>query len=362
MNDDRYQHLKDFLDDDSFVRWVITSHDERRWRQFPNEHPDSAREFERARRLVRDLHQAEAVNAPLLDRRLVWNRISANLGTGGGGGPKNFFNAYPPWQWAVGLALSLVVAWLAWQLKPVGPITYRGLVAGIAANEMMTEKFNRQDKPLVFSLEDHTKVTLQKNSRLSYPVHFAAFQRKAVLTGEARFEIASDSLRPFYVYTSELVTTAYDSHFEVRAFNEERNIAVEVRTGRVSVHRLQNSGLHPSPERGLFVLPNQKAVFDRNSQTVDRRLIEYPMPVIGPAYTAPLRYQEAPASKILRQLETQYGVTILFNDALFDYCKLTISLGNEPLREKIASICRSVGATYREVDGQFVVESVGCRP
>ncbi len=359
MKNEHHQHIKDFLDDDSFVHWVLGNHDDRRWRQFPHRHPEAAREFERARRLVRDLHQAEQADSPILDRRQVWNRISANINPDGGLS-RNFFNAYPPWQWAVGLALSLGVAWLTWQLQPAGPTTYRGLVAEVVGGEVLIEKTNSEEQPLVFTLEDNSTVTLEKNSRLSYTAHFGPKQRAVILAGEAAFEVKSAPGRPFHVYTNEVVATAYDETFSVRSYASERDVSVKVRQGRVSVLRLNNFKLRAEADKGLLVLPNQRAVFERNSQTVRRRLIDNPLPLDEAADQPEVRFTDTAASTILRRLEAQYGVTILFNDGVLDLCPLTVTLGNEPLRDKLATVCRKVGASFREVDGQFVVESVGC--
>lgn len=54
-------------------------------------------------------------------------------------------------------------------------------------------------------LDDGTQVTLSANSRLEYPKQFPTEGTREVhLTGEARFEVAKDSTRPFIVSSSKM--------------------------------------------------------------------------------------------------------------------------------------------------------------
>lgn len=66
---------------------------------------------------------------------------------------------------------------------------------------------------LTFS--DGSRVYLNAASRLKYPVTFAAREREVYLSGEACFEIAADSLRPFYVVTDAVRIRVYGTVFNV---------------------------------------------------------------------------------------------------------------------------------------------------
>ena len=66
-----------------------------------------------------------------------------------------------------------------------------------------------------FTLRDGTKVTLNKNSTLTYSDAFGKNIRSVNLEGEAFFEVATDSLRPFSVKTDGLVVKAYGTSFNI---------------------------------------------------------------------------------------------------------------------------------------------------
>ena len=358
-----YSEIRDFLDDDSFVQWTLSGRDEGQWRQFLAKYPEQSEPVERAQSLIRGIRRAEGLELPPLDQRLVWARVRAELRTPRAEKttPTLAVSQYPLWQWVAGFALMLGLSWYAWRTRPGGPLTYRELVASVERSGAVVERFNAQASPLRVALEDGSVVMLAHNSKLSYPQHFGHDQRKVVLTGEGFFEVVKDADRPFYIYANEVVTKVLDTSFRIRAFENDAEVTVQVRTGRVQVFKQKRIGLLDSENSGLMLLPNQQAVISRIGEGISRRLVDEPVPLAAQDdEIRRTRYEEAPASQILRDLEDQYGITILFNDYLLNHCILTTTLHDESLYEKLDLICQTIGATYKEVDGQLVVESRGC--
>ena len=83
-------------------------------------------------------------------------------------------------------------------------------------------------------LEDGTKVHLNADSRLKYPIAFGRNKRVVYLQGEAYFEIAPDKDRPFYVITDKMEVKQYGTAFNVNAYPGEKTEVVLVR-GSVGV-------------------------------------------------------------------------------------------------------------------------------
>ncbi|RRB07954.1 hypothetical protein EHT25_07755 [Larkinella rosea] len=48
--------------------------------------------------------------------------------------------------------------------------------------------------------------------------------------------MAPNPKKTFYVYANELVTQVLGTSFDIRAFDDEQQVEVKVRTGRVSVY------------------------------------------------------------------------------------------------------------------------------
>ena len=359
-----YTRIQDFLDDDSFVRWVLTGRDDGYWRQFMAEYPQRSELIQETQILIKDIRKNEAVDLPPLNQRMVWAKISANLRDPEEKiqePPALRWGRYAVWQWVAGSVLTLGLSWFTWRTQPGGSITYRELSNSIREKNELIEKVNKQQEPLKFALEDGSVVTLHKDSKLTYPRHFGSYNRNVILVGEAFFNVARDSDRPFYIYANEVVTKVLGTSFRIRAFEKDQDVTVQVSTGRVSVYKQRRIDLTDPETDGLVLLPNQEAVISRKDEVVSRRLVDKPRPVLKPEFdTLPTHYDEAPASLILRDIETRYGITILFNDDVLDHCFLTTTLNEESLYDQLDIICKTIGARYKEVDGQLVVESKGC--
>lgn len=352
------------MDDDSFVRWVLTGRNDAYWRQFLAEYPQQYKLLNEAQTLIKNLQRNEGVDLPLLDQKMVWAKISANLRDPEEvrESPALKWGRYAIWQWVAGFVLMLGLSWYTWRTQPGGPITYRELSNSIREKNELIEKVNKQETPLKFALEDGSLVTLHKDSKLMYPRHFGAYNRNVILVGEAFFEVARDSDRPFYIYANEVVTKVLGTSFRIRAFEKDQDVTVQVKTGRVSVYKQRRIDLTDPETGGLVLLPNQEAVISRKDESLSRRLIDKPQPVLKKEFdTLPTHYDEAPASLILRDIETRYGITILFNDDVLDRCFLTTTLNEESLYDQLDLICKTIGARYKELDGQLVVESKGCK-
>jgi transmembrane sensor len=358
-----YTQIQNFLDDDGFVKWVVLGKENAWWQRFLVENPAKTHLMMEARRLILEIQKAESLEELHLDQKLVWSKILARLES-----PESERLPHQPpirrrylWQWAAGFVVLAGIGWLVWQNQPTGNITYREIVSAVEAKDHLLEKVNRSDSSLKIILDDGSQVTLDKDSKLSYPAHFGKKQRTVVLTGAAYFEVAKDSSRPFYIYSNELITKVLGTSFRIQAFERDKEVIVQVQTGRVSVYKQKRVTLADPETEGLVLLPNQQAVFSRPDKVLSRRLVAHPTPLVPPAAGSPItRYDEVSASKILRDIEARYGISFIFNDDVLNRCILTTTLGDESLYDALDLICKTIGATYKEVDAQIVIESQGC--
>lgn len=90
------------------------------------------------------------------------------------------------------------------------------------------------------SLSDGSKITLNSGSTVRYIKNFEKDKREMFLQGEALFEVAKDSLRPFTVVSGELKTTALGTVFNVRAFDLSA-IRIALLEGKVEVKKVEDS-------------------------------------------------------------------------------------------------------------------------
>lgn len=111
----------------------------------------------------------------------------------------------------------------------------------------------------VFSLqmEDGTTVWLNSESELSFPDRFPADSRKVRVKGEAFFDVAPDSRRPFIIETGNVAVRVTGTSFNVRNYADEENTTVAVLEGAVAVENEEGmpyANLSP----GLQLVINEK--------------------------------------------------------------------------------------------------------
>lgn len=111
-------------------------------------------------------------------------------------------------------------------------------------------------------LSDGTKVFLNSMSTLSFPVRFSGEKREISLQGEAYFEVQRDENRPFIVKANGMQIRVLGTSFNVKAYQDERNIYTTLVEGSVRI----NSGGQTGKEYELR--PDQQAVFDRINEMV----------------------------------------------------------------------------------------------
>lgn len=84
-------------------------------------------------------------------------------------------------------------------------------------------------------LSDGTRVFLNSESELKYPVNFAGGDRNVELKGEAFFDVTRDPEHPFIVKTGEMNIRVLGTSFNVSAYMDDPAIRTTLFSGRVEI-------------------------------------------------------------------------------------------------------------------------------
>lgn len=110
-------------------------------------------------------------------------------------------------------------------------------VGAVTHTKGMPERFNEIIVPRYgeyqLVLSDGTRIYLNAESSLRFPDAFGN-ERKVYLTGEAYFEVARDSLRPFLVEFGRTCVKVLGTQFNVKAYPERASFTTLV-SGRVKI-------------------------------------------------------------------------------------------------------------------------------
>ena len=106
-------------------------------------------------------------------------------------------------------------------------------------------------------LSDGTAVYLNASTTLRYPVAFGKGERRVELDGEAYFEVAKDTARPFIVKARQVDIRVLGTSFDVSTYGGE--IVATLVEGKVRMRQGADS---------VTLLPNQQAVADKHGFAV----------------------------------------------------------------------------------------------
>jgi len=362
QNRNPFTKLEDFLFNESFQRWVRFNEDSDRWEEWSMENTERAKLVEEARLWILAMKEEETLishQETQIALQKTWENIRETRGQSSIKviGQSKWFRSAAAIL-VIGLA-SLIYLFIA-KTGSNDTITYQELVD--QDFDGLIEQANNSDKPQLITLSDASSVLLQPKSKLSYPKTFNGNERKVYLSGEGFFEISKNPEKPFYVYSNEVITKVYGTSFRVIAYENQPNVEVLVRTGKVRVSSTKEVG----NEREIMLLPNQAARFKRNELFFEKILdITKDKPLLAVKNTfeqLSFEFNDIPVYQIFRTIEQAYLVSIDFPEEKLKNCYLTTSLSDEPLPEKLKIICESLGNNTRyEMNGNSIkIISNGC--
>lgn len=226
----------------------------------------------------------------------------------------------------------------------------------------ITRISNDETSPSEITLEDGSSVTLKPRSEIQFVKKFSTERREVYLSGEAFFNVKRDTHRPFLVYSNEVVTQVLGTSFNIKAYENEKEITVAVKSGKVSVY--PNPRREPvtgeSSHEAVILSPNQKMVYNRRNEKVVKQLVEDPQIILPQSNLFKMSFDEVPVTKIFKVLEENYGVDIVYDEEALKRCTLTTAMSDEGLYQRIEVICKAIKAEYTVTDAVIFIKSRGC--
>jgi len=217
------------------------------------------------------------------------------------------------------------------------------------------------DSMRVVVLPDGSTVRLEEGSHLYYSKDISS-SREVFLTGEAFFDIKKDAARPFYVYTSQVITKVLGTSFRVKELTSGQKTIVTVATGKISVYRKEDffKGNRGNEQGGIVVTPNQEMVYDGEKDRLNKKLTEEPKQIQETSDTS-FSFNATPIARVFKELQQAYGIQILYDEEAAATCSLSASLSGGSFYEKLNVICKAINATYEVIDGDIVITARGCK-
>lgn len=228
-----------------------------------------------------------------------------------------------PLRW-IAVAASLLLA-LSVGLYTVHQLKTKASV--VSAEEMVTIVTQAGSRKVV-TLGDGTVVTLNSLSTLRYPKHFTAGSREVSLSGEAYFEVARDTKKPFQITTRHSHTKVLGTVFNLKDYEGEKQSTLTLTKGRVEFTATKTG-------RKCIVTPNLQAIAQAGGELSQHHV--YPGAYNGWKESR-LVFNGHSLKEMLPVMERWYGIKIVLADAELGNKHCSGSYENPSLNELMKSL------------------------
>lgn len=225
----------------------------------------------------------------------------------------------------------------------------QGIVYEEHGKGMVTEEYNKLTTPVggeySLVLSDGTKVFLNADSELKYPVEFSDGKRIVDLKGEAYFEVHKDSLRPFIVRMNGAEVTVLGTSFNVNTYGDDGQIYTTLVNGSVRVSSMKN-------KQEEILKPGMQSVMNVQSGLLTVREVDVEPYVAW--REGRFVFRAMTLDLIMRQLQRWYDFEVFYqNSELKDYEFRGVIKRDMDL-DKVLSVIKATTNVDFEVKGKVI--------
>jgi transmembrane sensor len=278
----------------------------------------------------------------------VWESIDQKVGLEDGPAtPKiikvSFLNKYSYALKAAAIAVILLTAGMIF-------FNYNKL----AEKENMIS-VNSGGQKLFMTLDDGTKVWLNRHSSLAYNAAFGKRSREITLKGEAFFDVVKNPEVPLSIVAGRIRVVVKGTAFNVKAYGQSGNTEVALIRGLVEV-----SGTEEKME-DILLQPNEKFVLlpENNTGVAQYKLLKMNAELENSdtRWTQDtLVFKKEKLKDLAQQMEIRYKVKIEIQNEQLKSKRFSGLFTSEPLRDALEALKLSYPLDYQITDQKVIIK------
>ncbi len=219
---------------------------------------------------------------------------------------------------------------------PVEPVAIRHI-----------EKTSLAGQNISLKLPDGSNVKLNAESKLIVPEVFTGDNREVELTGEAFFEIEPDPQHPFIIHMKGMSVEVLGTSFNVRAYEDEPNQVVAVKTGKVKVRSTQTGN-------EVQLTPHEQSILSLKDGDIVKRELEDEDLAFGWTEKKVI-FKDQDVFEVFDQIERWFGVEIKIERSLSGKKLYTARHDNPTLEEVLRSLSFVYEFEFRKENEHMIV-------
>jgi transmembrane sensor len=180
-----------------------------------------------------------------------------------------------------------------------GQIQYKGNSGELVYNTLVNPRGSRV---INLTLQDGTRVWLNCESSLKYPISFEDKDRIVEVKGEAYFEVAKNPSKRFMVVANGVKTEVIGTHFNVNGYNDYGHVNITLLEGSIRISNSSSSAiLKPGQEAKL----NEAGKIDIDKDIETDEIIAWKDGMFN--------FNSVPLPGIMKQIERWYDVDVVYD-------------------------------------------------
>ncbi|HEX9509735.1 MAG TPA: FecR domain-containing protein [Puia sp.] len=264
-----------------------------------------------------------------------------------------------------GVMLALAFGWFYY--RPSTPLVAPAIA--MAPTQSGNEIFTGNGSRTHLVLPDGSVVWLNAGSRISYGKNYGTAAREVNLTGEAFFDVAPNSSKPFVIHTTRIDIRVLGTSFNVKSYPTERTTETTLIRGSIEV------SIKNRPSDKIILKPNQKLVVadDSTLRQPSPRRREIPtaeslVTISKPTYehnsgaiietswiNNKLIFQDEEFSELAKQMERWYGVSIRFDNLRQEDWRFTGTFDKETIQQALDALKLTANFNYTIEGAQIII-------
>jgi len=201
-------------------------------------------------------------------------------------------------------------------------------------------------------LEDGSQVVLNRESKIRYRKEFRGGVREIRLAGEAWFDVARDTSRPFVIDAGSALVEVLGTSFNVNAYKENPTVEITVESGVVAVTakedmedqivlRAGNSGSYNSNSHELLLVPSS------NPNNISW-------------LTRDLYFEDTPLREAARLIGKVYHVSLVISNPEMASCPITVTFKDQSLESVLNVLEATLDLQISRSGETYILEGVAC--
>ena len=214
------------------------------------------------------------------------------------------------------------------------------------------------------TLPDGTQVWLNETSEITYEGR--GDERFVAFSGEAYFDVATDSLRPFRIHTVDAVTTVLGTAFNLRAYPEEETVELSVTEGKVAMKTQRLDQGESSTEvvaqpQEVVIAAGEEAVLTRADAKIAEKVVEANNSMAWKERK--LSFPDTPLSEVIVTLERYFDAEIILENPALAKCKVDLGDFLDPELNDIILLMANIDpiTSFKQDGNTYILQGTNCK-